>query len=246
MDTGNEKEIDFDLYTMLNKRSEEMKDFYVPFFENENDLNRLMELASDYDDKNSQIRLSILQIYNFVSLANDIETIRPARDPLRIFFLKTCMDSLYNISGENNKKTFYKEFEKSFSEEGKSYILSHFKYMGLSIFEKMSPEQIVKNNKYNKPFKLNHFLNLMKAVRDMVVHDGDYWSTQFFAQDDDSFWSTEINTKEDILETGCKEQKEYSFYTTLEYSKFIDYFVEACVRFICKKHKNLICGQENN
>jgi hypothetical protein len=48
--------------------------------------------------------LSIFQVQRFVTLANEIDKIRPARDGLRILFLKCCMESLATLSGIKNKK----------------------------------------------------------------------------------------------------------------------------------------------
>lgn len=77
------------------------------------------------------------------------------------------------------------------------------------------------------------FLRIIKATRDAVVHDGDYWSMQFFARDSDSTWLTDITTDEQILACQAKGKKlTYSFHTTMQYDKFEYYFVEACINFL--------------
>lgn len=80
------------------------------------------------------------------------------------------------------------------------------------------------------------FFNIIKAARDMVVHDGNYWEMQFFAHDNDSTWLTDITTDEKMLSKYCypktKRTITYHFRTTLQYDRFIFYFVEACINFI--------------
>ena len=69
----------------------------------------------------------------------------------------------------------------------------------------------------------------------MVAHDGDYWSMQFFARDNDSTWLTEITTDEQvILCQPAKKGKEltYRFQTTMQYNRFEHYFVEACINYL--------------
>ena len=71
----------------------------------------------------------------------------------------------------------------------------------------------------------------------MVVHEGIYWEMQFFAHDDDSTWIATIKTKEKLLKSytyHSKDKREitYCFETTLQYEKFIYFFIEACVDFI--------------
>ena len=54
----------------------------------------------DWDDRKP--RQMLFQVQRFVSLATEIDKIRPERDGLRMLFLKCCMESLANLS---NKKT---------------------------------------------------------------------------------------------------------------------------------------------
>jgi hypothetical protein len=80
------------------------------------------------------------------------------------------------------------------------------------------------------------FLQIIKAMRDMVVHDGNYWEVQIFAYDEESVWLTHLETDLKILPENVFNYKDklttYHFETTLQYEKFIYYFVEACIKFI--------------
>ena len=88
-------------------------------------------------------------------------------------------------------------------------------------------------------FVFDDFLRLIKAVRNMVAHEGDYWSMQFFSYDDESIWVTSLTTEENIFRLDKKPDKKitYMFNTKLNYSRFVYYFIEACINFI-KSIKN--------
>ena len=70
----------------------------------------------------------------------------------------------------------------------------------------------------------------------MVVHDGNYWEMQIFSHDTDSIWLTHLETDKKLLPENIFDYKDklttYHFETTLQYEKFIYYFVEACIKFI--------------
>lgn len=227
---------------------------YAPHFEDEKSLTEFVELAFNYDDKYSQVRYMIQQVERFVSLANDIEKIRPARDPFRIFFLKTCLESLFTTAGfkEKEKPHFYTEFENCFSDEGLGYIFSCFEFTGIDKPDGLSIQQLAELSVLeSQALTISSFLNIIKAIRDIFAHEGDFWSTQFFAQDTDSIWITSIRTKENIFDIekvswsrilDLFEQKKvtYFFHTKLDYSKFIFYFVQTCIKFIENKQENLL------
>lgn len=226
---------------IIDEYQKELLVFYSPHFKNDKDLNAFVDLAFNYDDKYSQVRFMIQQVERFVSLANDIDKIRPARDPLRVIFLKTCLEALCDIAGytQENKKEFYIEFEKCFSNEGSQYILSNFKYIGIDIPDGLSLEQKIPYYNYeNLEFTMSCFLKLLHAIRNMVVHEGDYWTTQLFSHDSESIWITSIKTNDRIFDTK-KEIINYHFQTRLNYSKFIFYFVQACIKFIDKRRMEL-------
>ena len=71
----------------------------------------------------------------------------------------------------------------------------------------------------------------------MVVHEGNYWELQLFAHDKDSVWLTHIETNKQLLSkatynNSSKQVVTYHFETTLQYEKFIYFFVEACKNYI--------------
>lgn len=218
--------------------------FYEPFFAKKEELEEFVDLAFNYDEKNTTVRLMIQQVQQLVSLANDIEKIRPERDPLRILFIKICMDSLcktaYRNNSESKKKLFYAEFEDCFSTEGKQYILGSFKYQGLIEPEKLSFEKYVKYSEWEvKEFTLTHFLNLLKAARDLLAHEGDYWSIKFFSPDENEEYLCSFSSDVDFMEFGNTDNKVYLFHTSMVYERFVFYFMKACISFINNRRNKL-------
>lgn len=220
-----------DEYSFIRDCKKDLEAFYAQYFDSKDELQNFLSDAFDYENGSLSRRQALFQVQRFISLANDINQIRPGRDPLRILFLKIGLDALCSLSGYTNKNAFYKVFCNCFSAEGSDYILTNFK---LSYFE---DEHKGLSFEVNHNIDLNDFLNIIKTTRDMVAHDFNYWEMQFFAYDEDSTWLSSIETKEDMIlsynyHRERKKETIYYFETTLNYENFIYYFTEACVQFI--------------
>lgn len=208
----------------------ELKEFYSPYFPTSEDVDIFIDKAIQVDWDDRKARQMLFQVQRFVSLATEIDNIRPARDGLRVLFLKCCMESLAKLSGKENKK-FFEYFANFFSEYGKDYILNNF---SLSFIEYSKNGSTI-HEKCN--LNIADILSIIKAMRNMVVHNGNYWELQLFAHDKDSIWLTHIETKEQLLSkvsfsNNSKQSVTYHFKTTLQYEKFIYFFVEACTNYI--------------
>lgn len=208
----------------------EMRDFYIDYFKSEEDMLAFFVKVFKNDENDKKPRQMMNQIKNLVSIANDIDKIRPERDPLRIFFIKTCLEALCAIS-EFSKTEFYEKFPSYMSWEGQEYILNNFLLTGF--------DDEYKNFRYEAihDLTIEDFFEIIKAVRDIVAHEGNYWEMQFFAHDNDSTWISELITDRKILKSyEHKSQKNmlrtYSFETKMEYDRFVYYFVEACINFL--------------
>lgn len=208
----------------------EMRDFYVDYFKSEEDMLEFFVKVFKNDENDKKPRQMMNQIKNLVSIAKDIDKIRPARDPLRIFFIRICLEALCEIS-KIKEKEFYEKFPSYMSSEGQEYILNNFLLTGF--------EDEYKNFRYEAihDLTIDDFFMIIKAVRDIVAHEGTYWEMQFFAHDNDSTWISELITDRKILKSyEYKSQKNmlrtYSFETKMEYDRFVYYFVEACINFL--------------
>lgn len=208
----------------------ETQEFYFPYFSEKESLDLFINRIFQFDWNDRKPRQMLFQVQRFVTLATEIDKIRPARDGLRMLFLKCCMESLAKLS-DMKTTAFYSSFATFFSKEGKKHILDNF---SLSFIEH-SENGIEIDESFD--LSIDDILSIIKAMRDMVVHEGNYWELQIFAYDDDSTWLTHIETKEPLLSknTYANESKQlvtYHFETTLQYENFEYYFVEACINFI--------------
>lgn len=211
----------------------QMADFYRGNFESEEDMIAFFVKVFKNDENDKTPRQMMNQVQHLVSIANDMDKIRPGRDPLRIFFIKTCLEALCALSGMNNKKdklAFYEKFIGYMSAEGKTYILDNFSLTGF--------DDVYMGHTYEASHNLtiDDFFEIIKAVRDIVAHEGNYWEMQFFAQDD-STWLATLETDRKILKPDKyqyqdKMMRTYSFETTMQYDQFVHYFVEACIAYI--------------
>ena len=217
----------------ISQHRAELISFYAPYFDADEELNSFVSDAFDYENGCLAKRQMLYQVQRFVSLANDIEKLRPGRDCLRMLFIKICLESLCSLSGyiKNKIPVFYDVFIDCFSEAGKAYILDNFK---LSSFDDEFCGHIYEAS---HELTLIDFFEIIRFTRNMVVHQGIYWEMQFFAYDDDSTWLASIETTEKILKSYTYQSKNsrsvtYHFETTMKYEQFIFFFVEACVNYI--------------
>ena len=211
----------------------EFERFFRPFFDTESDLTNFFYTVFRNDKKDKRPRWMMNDILRFVGLADDIDKIRPGRDPLRILFLRICLEALQKDSG-SKKTDFFENYEASFSEAGKQYILSHFEFNDITVPDELTGiDRALFNTHEGYCITLSDFLRIVKATRNTVVHDGDYWSMQFFARDNEFTWLTSMTTDEQIISCQPRgKELTYNFQTTLQYIQFRFYFVEACVNFL--------------
>ena len=80
-----------DKYNFIKDSKRELEAFYARFFDSDDELQTFLSDAFDYENGSLARRQALFQVQRFISLANDIDKIRPGRDPLRILFLKIVL-----------------------------------------------------------------------------------------------------------------------------------------------------------
>lgn len=208
----------------------EIKSFYSPHFKDTKGVEEFIRRVWECDWNERRPRQMLFQVQRFVSLATEIDKICPSRDGLRALFFKCCMESLAKLSGMDSLE-FYETFASSFSVDGTQHILNNFTLLFIECNERKGCHEI------HNDLVMDDILTIIKTARDMVVHEGNYWELQLFANDNDSAWLTHIETNKNVLskKTFINKSKKlftYHFETTLQYEKFRFYFVEACITFI--------------
>lgn len=220
---------------------EKMENFYRDIIGNNNELGEFFKKVFKHDDTDKTPRRIMNHIQQLVSLADDIDTIRPQRDPLRIFFLRTCNEAVYRLYNEGaattSKKVIDNFFNEYLPEEGKNYILENFKFTEVDYHAQpdfQSGRYI--DNKEGYSLTIADFALLFYKTRGMVTHEGDYWSLQYFSRStDDTIWCTQVETDEKILTCIEREKgKKYTYYfqTTMNYELFRKYFVLGCLNML--------------
>ena len=213
----------------------DFEQFFRPFFENDNKMMEFFFQVFKNDENDKRPRWMMNDIYNTVTLARDIDKIRPKRDSLRILFFRICLEAISKDSGKSNKD-FFDTFDTFFSNEGKQYILSHFVFSGINIPDDITGIERASFDTYcDYQLTCADFVTIMRSTRNIVAHEGDYWSMQFFAHDSDSTWLTCITTDEEVVACQPKQKGKkltYCFHTTMLYEMFEYYFVEACINYI--------------
>ncbi len=191
---------------------ENTRSFFSEYFDNEKDMLSFFYRVFVNDSINNHPRHMMNQVVRWVELARDIYSLKPKRDAFAVACIRICIESICPKKGEE-KSTF---FSNNISDEGKKYICDSFKV--LSEVQLASGKEI---DVYNSGIR--EFENLIHHIRNNLVHDGDYWSTQLF-----SFSGVEI--------CDCLRDKSliYNFTTSLNFDKFIFYFVEAAIKYIDK------------
>ena len=110
----------------------ELKEFYLSYFSDTTILDIFIERVFQFDWDDRKPRQMLFQVQRFITLATEIDKIRPARDGLRMLFLKCCMESLAKLS-DMKTTAFYNSFATFFSEEGKNIFWTTFLFPLLSI-----------------------------------------------------------------------------------------------------------------
>lgn len=216
-----------------------MSGFYRRYFESEEDMIAFFVRVFKNDENDKTPRRMMNQVQHLVSIANDIDKIRPGRDPLRILLIKTCLEALCALSGMKNV-AFYESFPTYMSDEGKAYVLENFLLTGFD------DAYMGQTYKVSHELTIDDFFEIIKAVRDIVAHEGNYWGMQFFVRDDDSGWITTLQTDREILSSYKYHQnnmmRTYNFETTMQYDQFEYHFIKACIAYIL----TYIDGKKNN
>ena len=140
----------------------EIRSFYSPYFKDSKGLEDFIRRVSEYDWDERKPRQMMFQVQRFVSLATEIDKIRPSRDGLRALFFKCCMESLAKLSGMDSYE-FYEVFATSFSVEGTKHILDNFTLLFIESTEKNGGHEV------HNELVIDDILKIIKTARDMVV-----------------------------------------------------------------------------
>lgn len=223
------------LHSLLgNQHYNKLLNFYLPFFPNrstcitylyrilhyeplhtlgfyKNDLCALDTNGNPIEDDVFIPKRMLNTVQRFVSVAKDMDRIRPGDDPFKIIFLITCIESLQTQKGSRlSKRKMIENFFESFTnDDDLEYIQNNFEMVS-GTFHKMSRSGT------------SVLANALYAIRNSAVHSGDYWNLIF-----------PENNRCLLITVPNKEQNKPTLYTnSITYEKFEVIFVRTCMNLI--------------
>lgn len=136
-------------------------------------------------------------IERLVTLADDMDQIRPGRDSLKILFLVICIESLNVLAGVEDSKLnmVLKFFSEDISDDDRNYILDNvkrsladerFNILKWDIEQSQNYNEQLRNNVYksfNIDIEITIFARIINEVRNKFVHEGNYWDFSFSDSD---------------------------------------------------------------
>ena len=160
-------------------------------------------------------------VQRFVSVARDIDIIRPGDDPFKIIYLITCIEALQSMRCRtiNNvelrtKRQMRNDFFQSFtSPDDIDYIINHFERC-----RDNDTDLWVRNES-----SLQIFIDALGDIRNAAVHDGDCWEVLFPANNQCLIIS---------IPDGITNTRRSFYENAITYEMLEKIFVRTCIRFI--------------
>ncbi|HKM34836.1 MAG TPA: DUF429 domain-containing protein [Lachnospiraceae bacterium] len=215
-----------DLYKMcsfINDYRKETEEFYKQYFSNRAAMYEFFDRVFENDTMDKIPRRMMNQVVRFIELAKDMRKLRPGKDAFVVMCIRICIESLCKLKQTNGMKNEKVSFFDTYYLD-KQYFIDNFRLTSIDGDEKV-----------NDQLTIDEFAMTIKMMRDMVVHAGDYWSAQLFHTYDIGSTIFVMKTEEKIRKGydyhNVKEHT-YLFESSINYDKFINYFIQACIRFI--------------
>lgn len=193
---------------------EQHKMLFRPFFVTDEELEIFIQEKLDYRD-NSAPRRMLNSAQRLITLSDEIDVICPGRRDLSIFFLITCIESLYQFIPDHGLRQ-KQEMPIQFFDQ---YLMPTDRRMiedGLKIIS-------VNNEVIFQPgITIEQFALLLISIRNNVAHEGNYWSFSFNEEGYDGHTINVLNSKL-RKDEGTRE---IAYEVGLTYHQFR----EACIR----------------
>ncbi|OQD35994.1 hypothetical protein B1K97_00452 [Bacillus toyonensis] len=152
------------------------KSFFKNYFEDEGELERfVLEKVTYQRDDNPRKMINI--VHRLVALSEEMREVRSGSRDLTIFFILTCIETVYNlVPGMKMKKQdiIIDFFEKYLCESDKCRIQ---KGINISLDNHVTIP--------SKEINIEQFSLMLTAVRNNLAHEGIYWVFNFKEEDSD-------------------------------------------------------------
>ena len=143
--------------------------FYNPYFENQGEAKKFVESCEIQSHPNNAAKVMMHQVQRLVSLADDIQKIRPNSEPLKLLILIMCVENIAKLhggyTGEGYSQKYVKKFFNDFlSDADKDLLRNGF---------------ADNNDEWLRPLSLDNVVKMLYKIRCDVVHEGNYLSFSF-------------------------------------------------------------------
>lgn len=192
---------------------------FSDFFTEEEELNNFILEKLNYTQSLVPRRM-LNTAQRLITLSDEIDIIRPGRRDLSIFFLVTCIESLYgfipDVRLQKQEMTIH-FFEYYSNQDDKKVIQENISISGIN------DEAF-----YKKEISMSEFALLLTSIRNNVTHEGVYWTFHF---NEENYYGRTLN----IVKAKLKKDEGYNQITYevgLTYRQFRNAYVRACISLI--------------
>ncbi len=196
----------------------EHRKVFGAYFESEHELDKFINKNLE-DSKNNIQRRTINNVQRLVTLADELSTVKPGKWDLAIFFLLSCIESIYSLNGSDFKKQemVIDFFEKYISSRDQDLIQG-----AITITEK--------GVTYDYRITMERFALLLVAIRNLVAHEGIYWNMQFIHEEAEERVPLMLHFQAKPHKNSPHQKT--LFTNTMKFSELRDMFLRGCIRFI--------------
>ena len=171
------------------------------------------------DEENFIPRRMLNSIQRLVTLAEDMDKIRPGKRSLSLFFLITCIEAVYTLNNSMlTKQTMIIDFFTRFlSQEEKDFL-----------FDRLAISKEEDDTFFINPVNAEMFALFLVAVRNNVAHEGDYSSIQFKAKENSCgvIYDVKAKLKKD------EGNKELIYQIDFTYQRLKNLCVKGLIRYV--------------
>lgn len=202
-------------------------EFFKEFFKDKKQLETFIREKLEYTQNNIPRRM-INNTQRLCTLSDEMDRIRPGRRDLSIFFILTCIESLFKLSNISmqKQKMIIDFYENYISREDKEMIESNIEILNIN-----------RKPKFLTNVTIEQFALLLCSIRNNVAHEGVYWSFHFKAESENN--SQVIN----ILNSKLKKDQGYdeiTYEVGLKYSEFREITIKGLINF-CNQYFTKHC-----
>ncbi|MBU3072526.1 hypothetical protein [Clostridium estertheticum] len=161
--------------------------FYSEFISNLAELEHFIAEKLEYQEDMTPRRM-INTVQRLLTLSDEMENIKPGKRDLSIFFILTCVESLFTLQ-KQEVRIQKQEMIIRFFNEYIDYTDKQF------LIDKVKISKIGEEQPYFNSITIEQIALLMCVIRNKVAHEGIYWSFSFYDESQDFSILNIINSK---------------------------------------------------